>query len=153
MRWPPPGEPRVGSGQRQERPLENGVGPGPTAKSSTPASSGSNPAAATRSTSRPNPSDEPGGVGRAGQAHRPPPHHRHSQARGEHQVPVAVVAAEVEHAAHLAAGDAAPARDRVGQVVAVPRAVRKTSRTWLARPECVSSASTGPLGCRRARWG
>ena len=123
IRWPPPGGASgTAPGSGRSGRSRNGVGPGADGEVVDAGQLGREPGRGDPLDQPPEPQHEPGGVGRARQAHRPPPHHGHAQARGERQVPVVAVAAEVEHAAHLAARDPAPAGDRLGEVVLVPRA-------------------------------
>ena len=65
---------------------------------------------------------EPGGVLGGGPAQHPPALDREAQAGRQHEEPAVAVAAEVEHAAHLAAADAAPAGDGLGEPGLVPLA-------------------------------
>ena len=152
-RWPSPvtGVPPLGgwsSGRSR-----NGVGPGPTATSASTATSGENPAAATRSASRPNASASRAASAACRAAQHPPALDREAEARRQDEEPAIAVAAEVEHAADLAAADPAPARHGVGQRRLLPAAVDEDDPHLRAAPragvERVDRAER--VRCKRGR--
>ena len=125
----------------------NGVGPGPTATSASEAASGEKPGGGDPLGQPAERQRQPRGVGGGRAAQHAPALDGQPQARRQDEEPAVAVAAEVEHAAHLAAADAAPAGDgaRRGPPRPTPPPA-KTIRTCAPRPEWVSSASTGPNG-------